>query len=91
MKFQIEKNYAVLKIEEKKNADLYSLIDLDSGDKITSIGVKSDEKIKPLEIVSITLSLVVKTERVETKDKGFKYFNVANTFVSEVKKVRSDD
>ncbi|WP_460266410.1 hypothetical protein, partial [Bacillus luti] len=63
------------------------LIDLDTGDKVTALGVKTDTELKNLDVVSVSLSLSVKTERIETKKDGLKYLQVANTFVSKIEKV----
>ncbi|WP_460266406.1 hypothetical protein, partial [Bacillus luti] len=66
MKFIIKNNYAILKVEEKAKVNLYHLIDLDTGDKVTALGVKTDTELKNLDVVSVSLSLSVKTERIET-------------------------
>ncbi|GAB6485861.1 hypothetical protein [Bacillus luti] len=87
MKFIIKNNYAILKVEEKAKVNLYHLIDLDTGDKVTALGVKTDTELKNLDVVSVSLSLSVKTERIETKKDGLKYLQVANTFVSKIEKV----
>jgi hypothetical protein len=91
MKFIIEKRYAVLKVEEKAKVDLYHLIDLDSGDKVTAVGVKTDDVLSNLDLVDVKLSLTVKTERIDTKKDGVKYLQIANTFVSEIQKVNRDE
>ncbi|MBX4164449.1 hypothetical protein [Priestia megaterium] len=87
MKFIIEKRYAILKVEEKVKVDLYHLIDLDSGDKVTAVGVKADGALNNLDVVDVKLSLTLKTERVETKKDGVKFLQVTNIFVSEIQKV----
>lgn len=89
MKFTIKEKYAVLKIEEKPTVDLYHLINLDTGDKVTTLGFKSGEQLKSLDVIEVTLNLDVKTKRIETKDGGFKYLPVANTFISTLKKVKA--
>jgi hypothetical protein len=87
MKFIIVKRYAILKVEEKAKVDLYHLIDLDSGDKVTAVGVKADTPLNNLDLVDVKLSLTLKTERVETKKDGVKFLQVTNIFVSEILKV----
>ena len=87
MKYIIEKNYMILKVVQKEKVDLYTLIDLDEGDKVTAVGVKCEEELKRLDVVSVVISLTVKTEKITTKKDGDKYIQVANTFVSAIEKV----
>ena len=89
MKFNIKSKYVILKIEEKAKVDLYHLIDLENGDKVTVVGVKADEPLKSLDVVKVHLSVNIKTQRVETKDDGVKYLPIASTFLSSVKKVQA--
>lgn len=90
MKFNIERKYAVLKVETKAKVDLYHLIDLDSGDKISALGVKTDDVFQQLDLVSVKLTLNVNSERVGTGD-NVKYLQVARTFISEIDRVKADE
>lgn len=87
MKFIIEKNFMVLKVEEKAKFDLYTLIDLEQGDKVTAIGAKAKEKISKMDVVAAVINVTLKSEKFETKKDGDKYVQTANTFVSDVQKV----
>ena len=87
MKYIIEKNYMVLKVDKKAKVDLYTLIDLEQGDKVTAVGVKCEEELKHLDVVHAVIALTVKTEKVTTKKDGDKYIQTANTFVSSIEKV----
>lgn len=82
MKFVIEKNYMILKVDEKAKVDLYTLIDLEDGTKITAIGAKSEDELKRLDVVAATITLNVKAEK-----KGEEYLQTVSTFVSKVEKV----
>ena len=86
MRFLIEKNYMVLLVEEKAKSNLYTLIDLDNGDKVKALGVKS--KVEKMQIVKTTLNLVVKNERFETKE-GMKYVNALSMFIETIEQVKS--
>lgn len=87
MKFNLEKTYAILKIEEKSKVDLYHLIDLHTGDKVTALGVKSEEKLNQLDVATVILTMSVNTEMVGTGDNK-QYLQVAKIFVSEIRKVK---
>lgn len=88
MKFNIEKQYALLKVEEKAKVDLYHLIDLDNGDKVTALGAKSEEKLNQLDVAAVTLTLNINTEKVGTGDNS-KYLQVAKIFISKIEKVKA--
>lgn len=88
MKFNVEKQYALLKVEEKAKVDLYHLIDLDNGDKVTALGVKSEEKFNQLDVAAVTLTLNINTEKVGTGDNS-KYLQVAKIFISKIEKVKA--
>lgn len=88
MKFDISKQFIVLNVEEKKTVNLYTLIDVETGDKVVSIGIKTNE-LKVRDLVDVTLSTKIKNERFDTKN-GVKYVEVVNTFVSEIGKVKDD-
>lgn len=77
----------VLKVDQKDKVDLYTLIDLDTGDKTTSVGSKCTEELKQLDIVRVSMAINVKQEKIETKKDGDKYFQVANVFISSVEKL----
>ncbi|MFU8692669.1 hypothetical protein ACNA6I_22865 [Rossellomorea sp. FS2] len=87
MKFEIEKKYLVLKVEEKANVNLYTLIDNETGDKVVSIGVK-EKSIKNFDFSKVLITIRTQTEKFETKN-GVKYVEVLNTFVSKIEKVQS--
>ena len=89
MKFIIKEQYAVLKVEEKSKNDLYHLIDLETGDKVTTLGFKSSEQFERLDLIEVNLVVDIKTKRIETKDDGFKFFPVATTYISGLKKVKA--
>lgn len=87
MKFDINKQFIVLKVDEKKTVNLYTLIDAETGDKVVAIGVKETE-LKNRDLVDVTLSIRTQNEKFDTKD-GVKYVEVLNTFVSKISKVKA--
>lgn len=87
MKYIVEKNFMVLKVDQKDKVDLYTLIDLESGDKTTAVGNKSPQELNQLDIVRVSITINVKQEKIETKNEGDKYIQLANVFVSSVKKL----
>lgn len=87
MKFDINKQFVVLKVDEKKTVNLYMLIDGETGDKVVSIGVK-ETGLKDRDLVDVTLSIRTQNEKFDTKD-GVKYVEVLNTFVSKISKVKA--
>lgn len=87
MKFTIEKSFMVLKVDPKEKVDLYTLIDLENGDKTTSVGNKCLEDLKQFDVVKVTIAINVKQEKIETKKDGDKYLQLANIFISSVEKV----
>lgn len=86
MKFDINKQFIVLKVDEKSTVNLYTLIDSETGDKVVAIGVKETE-LKNRDLVDVTLSIRTQNEKFDTKD-GVKYVEVLNTFVSKISKVK---
>lgn len=86
MKLNIERIYIVLKVEEKKTVNLYTLVDAENGDKIVSIGVKEAD-VKELDLVNATITFKSENERINTGE-GVKYVEVLNTFVAKVSKVK---
>nr|WP_192957026.1 hypothetical protein [Bacillus licheniformis] len=87
MKFDINKQFIVLKVDEKSTVNLYTLIDSETGDKVVSIGVKETE-LKNRDLADVTLSIRTQNEKFDTKD-GVKYVEVLNTFVSKISKVKA--
>lgn len=88
MRFDINKQFIVLKVDEKKTVNLYTLIDSETGDKVVSIGVKETE-LKDRDLVDVTLSIRTQNEKFDTKDDGVKYVEILNTFVSKISKVKA--
>lgn len=87
MKFDINKQFIVLKVDEKSTVNLYTLIDSETGDKVVSIGVK-ETGLRNRDLVEVTLSIRTQNEKFDTKD-GVKYVEVLNTFVSKISKVKA--
>lgn len=67
MKFDINKQFILLKVDEKSTVNLYTLIDSESGDKVVTIGVKETE-LKNRDLVDVTLSIRTQNEKFDTKD-----------------------
>ena len=88
MKFDINKQFIVLKVDEKATVNLYTLIDAESGDKVVSIGVK-EGSLSNRDLVDATLSIRTQNEKFETKNDGVKYVETLNTFVSKISKVKA--
>lgn len=86
MKFTISKKFILGKVEEKETVNLYTLLDVDTLDKFTSIGGKFKDLIER-ETYEVEISIRMYPERFETKSGERKYLDVANTFVSKVSKV----
>ncbi|MEK0086176.1 hypothetical protein [Benzoatithermus flavus] len=78
------KKFLVAKIEEKANVNLYTLLDLDNFDKITTIGVKADVKEREVVETKIRISL----KRLSFKDeKGQQiWVDVADTFLVDIRR-----
>lgn len=87
MKFEINKTFILLKVDEKKTVNLYTLIDSETGDKVVAIGVK-ETGLNDRDLVDVTLSLRTENEKFDTKD-GVKYVEKLNTFVSKISKVKA--
>jgi len=87
LKIDIKKRFILLNVIEKATVSLYTLIDSETGDKCVSIGVKEDN-LNNRDLVDVTLSLRTQREKVDTKNDGVKYFEVLNTFVSQIEKVK---
>jgi hypothetical protein len=79
------KKFLVAKIEEKTNVNLYTLLDLDNFDKITTIGVKVDD-VKEREVVEAKIRISLK--RLSFKDeKGQQiWVDVADTFLVDIRR-----
>jgi len=86
MKFTISKKFILGKVEEKETVNLYTLLDVDTFDKIISIGGKFNDLVER-ETYEVELSIRMYPERFETKSGERKYLDVANTFVSRISKV----
>ena len=85
MRFTISKKFILGKVEEKETVNLYTLLDVDTFDKIISIGGKFNDLIER-ETYEVELSIRMYPERFETKSGERKYLDVANTFVSKISK-----
>lgn len=85
MKFTISKKFILGKVEEKETVNLYTLLDVDTFDKIISIGGKFNDLVER-ETYEVELSIRMYPERFETKSGERKYLDVANTFVSKISK-----
>ena len=88
MKFTISKKFILGKVEEKETVNLYTLLDVDTFDKIVSIGGKFNDLVER-ETYEVELSIRMYPERFETKSGERKYLDVANTFVSKISKAGS--
>ena len=88
MKFEINKKFIVLKADEKATVNLYTLIDVESGDKVVSIGTK-EPGLSSRDLVDVIISIRTQNEKIETKNDGVKYVETLNTFVSKISKVKA--
>jgi len=82
MKFDIRKQFVVLKIIEKKNFNLYTLIDFENGEKVVALGV-TNEQVKERDLVNVVLNLKIQTEKFIATE-GVKYFQTVNIFVPKI-------
>ncbi|HFK1501364.1 hypothetical protein [Bacillus cereus] len=88
MKFTINKKFILAKVEEKEKINLYTLVDNDNYEKITTIGVKPELKIEERSLVEAEVSIRTQSERFELKNNEKKYVEVASFFVSKIQKVK---
>lgn len=88
MKFEINKKFILLKADEKSTVNLYTLIDIESGDKFISIGTK-EPGLMSRDLVDVIISIRTQNEKIETKNDGVKYVESLNTFVSKISKVKA--
>lgn len=86
MQFEVREIFRVGKIDEKKNSNLYVLLDSNL-DKFVSPGVKLSEQFTEGQKVEVVISLRVENTKIDVKGEGFKYFNVTKTFITDMKSV----
>lgn len=88
MKFTISKNYILVKTEEKEKVNRYTLVDNETYEKITTIGVKPNVNIEERALVKAEISVRIKNERLELKNNEKKYLEIASLFISSIEKVK---
>mgnify|MGYP001191716681 CR=1 FL=1 len=79
------KKFLVAKIEEKTNVNLYTLLDLDNYDKLTTIGIKSDD-VKEREVVEAKIRISFKRLSFKDDKQGQVWVDVADTFVVDIRR-----
>lgn len=85
MKFVISKRFILGKVEQKSSVNLYTFLDLDTLDKFVSIGGQFKD-LQERESYDVEIVIRMSPERFETKQGEKKYLDVANTFISNIKK-----
>ncbi|WP_404428054.1 hypothetical protein LG296_21260 (plasmid) [Ureibacillus chungkukjangi] len=86
MKFTINKKFILGKVEEKGTVNLYTLLDVDTLDKVVSIGGKFKD-LTERKTYDVEITIRMSAERFETKSGERKYLDVANTFISKFEEV----
>jgi len=81
----ITKNVLVLSIDEKKNSNLYSFVDLETNSVLTCLGVQENVELhKP---IKVKLNIRITNELIEGKDGTRRFVNTSNLFVEGFEKV----
>lgn len=85
---KLKKSVLILRIEQKKNSNLYHLVDLETNSVITALGVKQDVELhKPIQV---TLNVRIVNELFELKDGTRKFVNTSTLFAESFKELKND-
>ncbi|HFK1501377.1 TPA: hypothetical protein ACGXMW_005835 [Bacillus paranthracis] len=88
MKFTINKKFILVRVEEKEKVNRYTLVDNETCQKVQTIGVKPENKIEERSLVEAEVTVRLQSERFELKNNEKKFVEVANLFISSIKKVK---
>lgn len=87
MKFTIKKTFLLAKVDEKAKVNLYTLLDVETFDKVIVIGTKDTDVVEK-DTVQAEISFSLTNEKLILSTGETRYVDVAQKFVTSIGKVK---